>query len=229
VGLHPGSSAGAQTRHRLILGLIETAVEVLPGNPAGIATLGWGLAQGLGIEVVMAISNYEIVRLWAAMMAGAAASQFGTVWTAILYGWDPAAAKDVWLAMPDQPGLRPGLQRPAGLLTCTANRAHWPGALRLALNNFALFKPAGGLSFIPLRGLFWTVHANLATTAVISIEASHITYTHWNHTEPTLKRRPLFQIRPGTLNVLVGPGGSGKTTAVRHPQRQDPTPAGRRL
>ena len=34
------------------------------------------------------------------MAAGAAASQFGTTWTAVLFGWDPATAKDVWLAVP---------------------------------------------------------------------------------------------------------------------------------
>jgi len=38
-----------------------------------------------------------------------------------------------------------------------------------------------------------------------------VTYTHWNQTEPTLHNVSL-QIYPGTLNVLVGPGGSGKST-----------------
>lgn len=84
----------------LLLGLIETAVEILLGNAAGIGTLGWGLTQGLGVEAVMAISNYKNYSIWAAMAAGAAASQFGTIWTAIFYGWDPAVARDVWLAMP---------------------------------------------------------------------------------------------------------------------------------
>lgn len=84
----------------LFLGLIETAVEVLLGNASGIGTLGWGLTQGLGVEIVMAISNYENYSIWAAMAAGAAASQLGTVWTAILFGWDPATAQSVWLAVP---------------------------------------------------------------------------------------------------------------------------------
>lgn len=84
----------------LILGIIETAVELLLGNAAGIGTLGWGLFQGLGIEVVMAISGYTKYGLLAAICAGAGASQFGTVWTAILFGWDPATAKDVWMAIP---------------------------------------------------------------------------------------------------------------------------------
>jgi energy-coupling factor transport system substrate-specific component len=84
----------------IFLGLIESAVEILLGNPAGIGTLGWGITQGLGVEVVMMVGNYQCYGLWAALMAGAASSQFGTTWTAVLFGWDPAAAKDVWLAMP---------------------------------------------------------------------------------------------------------------------------------
>lgn len=84
----------------MILGIIEAAVEILLGNASGVGTLGWGLAQGLGIEAVMAISGYKNFGVWAAIAAGAGASQFGTVWTAILFGWDPATAKDVWMAVP---------------------------------------------------------------------------------------------------------------------------------
>ncbi len=43
------------------------------------------------------------------------------------------------------------------------------------------------------------------------VEVKNVTYTHWNHTQPTLKELSLT-IRRGTLNVLVGPGGSGKST-----------------
>lgn len=84
----------------LLVGLIEAATEILLGNAAGVGTLGWGLLQGLGIEAVMAICNYGKFGLLTAVVAGAAASQFGTVWTAILYGWDPATAQTVWLAAP---------------------------------------------------------------------------------------------------------------------------------
>jgi energy-coupling factor transport system permease protein len=84
----------------ILLGIIETTVEVLLGNPSGIGTLGWGLFQGLGIEGVMAISGYQNYSIWEAMAAGAGASQFGTLWTAILFGWDPAASSSVWLAVP---------------------------------------------------------------------------------------------------------------------------------
>ncbi len=43
------------------------------------------------------------------------------------------------------------------------------------------------------------------------VRVEDVTYTHWNQTEPTLKHLSL-QILPGTMNVLVGPGGSGKST-----------------
>ena len=84
----------------LALGIIEAAVEILLGNASGVGTLGWGISQGLAIEVVMAFTTYGKYDLVAALCAGAAASQFGTLWTAILFGWDPAYARDVWLAVP---------------------------------------------------------------------------------------------------------------------------------
>ncbi|HEC22733.1 MAG TPA: hypothetical protein ENI95_07435 [Chloroflexi bacterium] len=84
----------------LAVGVIETAVEILLGNAAGVGTLGWGISQGIAVEVVMALVNYGKFNLWTAIMAGAAASQFGTLWTAILFGWDPAYARDVWIAVP---------------------------------------------------------------------------------------------------------------------------------
>ena len=84
----------------LAIGLIGTAIQVVSGNPAGIASTGWGVTQGLAIEVVMALGNYRKYSFLAALLAAAASSQFGTVWTAILYGWDPAEASDVWLAVP---------------------------------------------------------------------------------------------------------------------------------
>lgn len=84
----------------LALGIIEASVEILLGNASGVGTLGWGISQGLAIEIVMAIAMYAKFDLVAALAAGAASSQFGTVWTAIFFGWDPAYARDVWLAIP---------------------------------------------------------------------------------------------------------------------------------
>lgn len=84
----------------IAVGVIESLVEVLLGNQAGIATLGWGISQGLAIEVVLLISGYKNWSMLAAMLCGAAASQFGTMWTALFYGWDPSTAGDVWAAVP---------------------------------------------------------------------------------------------------------------------------------
>lgn len=86
----------------LIVGLLETAIEGLLGNPSGISTLGWGLTQGLGAEIVMALCNYSNFGWLAFAMAGAAASQFGTVWTAYLFGWDSTAeiVRQYWIAAP---------------------------------------------------------------------------------------------------------------------------------
>lgn len=86
----------------LIVGLLETAIEALLGNPSGVATIGWGLMQGLGAEAVMAICNYDKAGWLAFGLAGAAASQFGTVWTAYLFGWDTTAevVNQYWMAAP---------------------------------------------------------------------------------------------------------------------------------
>jgi energy-coupling factor transport system permease protein len=86
----------------LIVGLLETAIEALLGNPSGIATLGWGLMQGLGAEAVMAFCVYGNFSWLAFGLAGAASAQFGTIWTAYLFGWDTTAAvvRQYWIATP---------------------------------------------------------------------------------------------------------------------------------
>lgn len=86
----------------LIVGIVETLMEALLGNPSGFSTLGWGITQGIGAEVVMAFVNYSNFGWLAFMMAGAAASQFGTVWTAWLFGWDstPEIVAQYWQAAP---------------------------------------------------------------------------------------------------------------------------------
>jgi energy-coupling factor transport system permease protein len=84
----------------LIIGILTVLVELALGNVSGIGTLGWGVTQGLAIEVIMAFGKYRNFSMLAAILCGAGASQFGTAWTAILYGWDPATVSDVWFAVP---------------------------------------------------------------------------------------------------------------------------------
>src|SRR5574341_1959836 len=86
----------------LIVGLLETAIEALLGNPSGLSTIGWGFTQGLAAEIVMAICNYSNFGPIAFALAGAASSQFGTVWTAYLFGWDSTSeiVRQYWIAAP---------------------------------------------------------------------------------------------------------------------------------
>ena len=80
-----------------IVALLELGMESLLGNTAGLSSLGWGITQGLAAEAVMAAVNYGVIGWWVFGLAGAAASQFGTVWTYYLYGWQADQAT-YWLA-----------------------------------------------------------------------------------------------------------------------------------
>lgn len=80
-----------------IVALLELGMESLLGNTAGLSSLGWGITQGLAAEAVMAAVNYGLLGWWVFGLAGAAASQFGTVWTYYLYGWQ-ADQTTYWLA-----------------------------------------------------------------------------------------------------------------------------------
>jgi energy-coupling factor transport system substrate-specific component len=82
----------------LVIGIIEAGVEALLGNQAGLSTLGWGITQGLGAEIVMWFCNYGKFGWLALGLAGAGASQFGTLWSFILYGW--SSLNDYLIAAP---------------------------------------------------------------------------------------------------------------------------------
>ena len=82
----------------LVIGVIEAGVEALLGNQAGLSTLGWGVTQGIGAEVVMWFCNYSKFGWLALGLAGAGASQFGTLWSFVLYGW--SSLNDYLLAAP---------------------------------------------------------------------------------------------------------------------------------
>jgi energy-coupling factor transport system permease protein len=86
----------------LVIGVLETAVQVLLGSAQGTQTLGWGLAQGLGAELVVALSGYRSRHLIFFLMAGAIAAQLRTVWT--LYAFEnnssTEAMQQYWQALP---------------------------------------------------------------------------------------------------------------------------------
>lgn len=82
----------------LIIGIIEASVEALLGNQAGLSTLGWGITQGIGAEVIMAFCNYSKFGWLVFALAGAGSSQFGTLWSYVLYGW--SSLQDYLIAAP---------------------------------------------------------------------------------------------------------------------------------
>ena len=82
----------------LIIGVIEAGVEALLGNQAGLNTLGWGVTQGIGAEVVMWFCNYGKFGWLVFGLAGAGASQIGTLWSFVLYGW--SSLNDYLIAAP---------------------------------------------------------------------------------------------------------------------------------
>lgn len=86
----------------LVIGVLETAVQVLLGSAQGTQTIGWGLAQGLGAEVVLALGGYRSRHLIFFLMAGALAAQLRTVWT--LYAFEnnssTEAMRQYWQAVP---------------------------------------------------------------------------------------------------------------------------------
>ena len=84
----------------LIVGVLETSVQVLLEGPLGPHTLGWGLMQGAAVELLFALNSYRNSSVWLLLLAGAVATQARTLWTIFLLGWDPAFASQYWLTTP---------------------------------------------------------------------------------------------------------------------------------
>jgi energy-coupling factor transport system substrate-specific component len=83
----------------LVFAILETTVEALTGNPAGIFTVGWGVAQGLAAEAVMAFILWNKIGPWIFFVSSAVNAQFGTVWSWYLYGWEDTM-NAYWLSIP---------------------------------------------------------------------------------------------------------------------------------
>jgi ABC-type thiamin/hydroxymethylpyrimidine transport system permease subunit len=85
-----------------IVALLDAALEALFGNVAGFGTFGWGLTQGLAAEIVMWFCSYGQSGWFVICLAAAAASQFGTFWSFILFkesaGW--SSLKDYLFVTP---------------------------------------------------------------------------------------------------------------------------------
>ncbi len=83
----------------LVLAVLETSVEALLGNPAGIYTIGWGLSQGLAAEAVMAFVRWGKIGPFVFFISSAVNAQFGTVWSWYLYGWEDTMSA-YWISIP---------------------------------------------------------------------------------------------------------------------------------
>jgi energy-coupling factor transport system substrate-specific component len=67
--------------------LINGLVQMLSGNPAGAITLGWGLTQGLGAELVFMAARYRHFDWKVMFLAGAWANVLSNFWTYGVYGF----------------------------------------------------------------------------------------------------------------------------------------------
>jgi energy-coupling factor transport system substrate-specific component len=83
----------------LVFAVLETSVEALTGNPAGIYTIGWGVTQGLAAEAVMAFVRWSKIGPWVFFLSSAVNAQFGTVWSWYLYGWEDTMTA-YWISIP---------------------------------------------------------------------------------------------------------------------------------
>jgi energy-coupling factor transport system substrate-specific component len=83
----------------LVFAVLETSVEALTGNPAGIYTIGWGVTQGLAAEAVMAFVRWNKISPWVFVLSSGVNAQFGTVWSWYLYGWSDTMTA-YWISIP---------------------------------------------------------------------------------------------------------------------------------
>jgi energy-coupling factor transport system substrate-specific component len=83
----------------LSVGLLTGAVELVMGNQAGVAVLGWTILNGIAIEIIFAMVNYKDYSYVTMLMGGAVGGEIGRVWSAILYGWDVMDPEN-WTPLP---------------------------------------------------------------------------------------------------------------------------------
>ena len=67
--------------------LINGLVQMLSGNPAGAITLGWGVTQGLGAELIFWSTGYAHFDWKVMFLAGAWSNVFSNFWTYGVYGF----------------------------------------------------------------------------------------------------------------------------------------------
>jgi len=72
----------------LTVSILSTTTQFLIGDPTGIAVLGWGVAHGLGAELVFAISRYRSPNFAVFFLAAGLGAAFGQMFSLYLYGWE---------------------------------------------------------------------------------------------------------------------------------------------
>lgn len=84
----------------LLNGFVNGLFQVLSGNPAGLLTFGWTLANGLGVEIGFALYLYVFGRirftLVTALVSGFLAMAFGYVVSAIAFNFAATGAQVFW-------------------------------------------------------------------------------------------------------------------------------------
>jgi energy-coupling factor transport system substrate-specific component len=69
--------------------MINVTVQFLAGNPAGVILFPFGLAQGLGAEIVFAATRYRNFSWWVMLLAGGMASVGSQLMFVVFFSWDP--------------------------------------------------------------------------------------------------------------------------------------------
>jgi energy-coupling factor transport system substrate-specific component len=71
----------------LAAGLIGGLTQFLSGNPAGMLTFAWGLAQGLAVELPFFVTRYRNYHWTTFLVAAGLASVFAKAVSIVAYGW----------------------------------------------------------------------------------------------------------------------------------------------
>lgn len=74
-----------------ITSVLSTVIQAFLGDPAGLYVIGWGVAHGIGAELVFNVMNgYANPRFSVYAIASGTAAVLGQFFAYYLYGWDAA-------------------------------------------------------------------------------------------------------------------------------------------
>jgi energy-coupling factor transport system substrate-specific component len=70
----------------IITFILNSAVQALAGNPAGLGTLGWGVLEGGGTELVFLATRYRSFGPVVMFVSAGVGAIFSSLWTYTLFG-----------------------------------------------------------------------------------------------------------------------------------------------